>query len=98
MTLYIYRVGWTYPARNPNTDLNLQKVLVVVGFQLDRSDRRFAESEIGSTGQTAYGHRSDRSANFHHQQMAIRYNMLLISYPYYPHLYKYVETAAASNT
>ena len=38
VTLYIYRVGWTYPARNPITDLNLQKVLVVLGFQLDRSD------------------------------------------------------------
>ena len=38
MTLYIYRVGWTYPARNPITDLNLQKVLVVLGFQVDRSD------------------------------------------------------------
>ena len=39
MTLYIYRVGWTYPARNPITDLNLQRVLVVLGFQVDRSDR-----------------------------------------------------------
>ena len=35
MTLYIYRVGWTYPARNPITDLNLQRVLVVLGFQVD---------------------------------------------------------------
>ena len=39
VTLYIYRVGWTYPVRNPITDLNLQKVLVVLRFQLDRSDR-----------------------------------------------------------
>ena len=39
MTLYIYRVGWTYPARNPITDLNLLRVLVVLGFQVDRSDR-----------------------------------------------------------
>ena len=39
MTLYIYRVGWTYPARNSITDLNLQRVLVVLGFQVDRSDR-----------------------------------------------------------
>ena len=39
MTLYIYRVGWTYPARNPITDLNLQRILVVLGFQVDRSDR-----------------------------------------------------------
>ena len=39
MTLYIYRVGWTYPARNPITYLNLQRVLVVLGFQVDRSDR-----------------------------------------------------------
>ena len=38
MTLYIYRVGWTYPTRNPITDLNLQRVLVVLGFQVDRSD------------------------------------------------------------
>ena len=38
MTLYIYRVGWTYPARNPITDLNLQRVLVVLGFRVDRSD------------------------------------------------------------
>ena len=36
MTLYIYRVGWAYPARNPITDLNLQRVLVVLGFQVDR--------------------------------------------------------------
>ena len=39
MALYIYRVGWTYPARNPFTDLNLQKVLIVLGLQADRSDR-----------------------------------------------------------
>ena len=39
MTLYIYRVGWTYPARNPFIDLNLQKVLIVLGLQVDRSDR-----------------------------------------------------------
>ena len=39
MTLYIYRVWWTYPARNPITDLNLQRVLVVLGFQVDRSDQ-----------------------------------------------------------
>ena len=39
MTIYIYRVGWTYPARNPITDLNLQRVLVILGFQVDRSDR-----------------------------------------------------------
>ena len=39
MTLYIYRVGWIYPTRNPITDLNLQRVLVVLGFQVDQSDR-----------------------------------------------------------
>ena len=39
MTLYIYRVGWNYLARNPITDLNLQRVPVVPGFQLDLSDR-----------------------------------------------------------
>ena len=39
MIFYIYRVGWTYPARNPITDLNLQRVLVVLGFQVDRYDR-----------------------------------------------------------
>ena len=39
VTLYIYRVGWTYPVRNPITDLNLQRVLVVLEFQVNRSDR-----------------------------------------------------------
>ena len=39
MTFYIYRVGWTYPARNPIIELNLQRVLVVLWFQVDRSDR-----------------------------------------------------------
>ena len=39
MTLYIYRVGWTYPEKNPITYLNLQRILVVLGFQVDRSDR-----------------------------------------------------------
>jgi len=67
VTLYIYTVGWTYPARNPITDLNLQRVLVVLEFQVDRSDRT---SQTGrccqtgymvQTGQTALKHRSDRS-------------------------------------
>ena len=70
MTLYIYRVGWTYPARNPITDLNLQRVLVVLGFQVDRSDRSDLTGQTGrccqtgymvQTGQTAQKHRSDRS-------------------------------------
>ena len=39
VTFYIYRVGWTYPARKLFTDLNLQKVLVVLRFQVNRSDR-----------------------------------------------------------
>ena len=53
MTLYIYRVGWTYPARNPITDLNLQRVLVVLGFQVDRSDRSDPPvRSLKSTGQT----------------------------------------------
>ena len=39
VTLYIYRVGWTYPARNLITDLNLQKILIIFEFQVDRSDR-----------------------------------------------------------
>jgi hypothetical protein len=39
VALYIYRVGWTYPAKNSFTDLNLQKVLIVFGLQIDRYDR-----------------------------------------------------------
>jgi len=50
VTLYIYRVWLTYPARNPITDLNLQKVLVVLGFQVDRSDPPVRP--LSSTGQT----------------------------------------------
>ena len=84
MTLYIYRVEWTYQARNPIIDLNIQKVLVVLEFQLDRSDRsdspvrpigqsdrRFAGSEIGPTSQTTYGHRSGLVyANFGRQYIS----------------------------
>jgi len=61
VTLYIYRVGWTYPARNLFMDLNLWKSLVVHGLYLDRSDRsvvpdRLREPQpvrpLGHTGQT----------------------------------------------
>ena len=69
MTLYIYRVRWTYPARKPFIDLNLQIVLVVLGFQVDpdRSDRS-ALWQIPNRAD-----RSDRSglvyANFGRQQV-----------------------------
>ena len=39
MTLYIYRVGKTYPVRKILiTDLNLLRTLITVEFLLDRSD------------------------------------------------------------
>ena len=38
VTLYIYRVGWTYPARNPvYRSKSIKKTLVVLGLYLDRS-------------------------------------------------------------
>ena len=38
MTHYIYRVGWTYPARNPiYRSKSIKKTLVVLGLYLDRS-------------------------------------------------------------
>ena len=39
VTLYIYRVGWTYPARNPFYRSRSIKILIVFGFPVDRSDR-----------------------------------------------------------
>ena len=39
VTLYIYRVGWTYPARNFFTDENLRNSLITLGLLIDRSDR-----------------------------------------------------------
>jgi len=68
MTLYIYRVGWTYLARNPFTDLNLLKTLIVLGL-LDLSDRSdlpvrpvgpCRTGHSASTGQTARSDQSDR--------------------------------------
>jgi len=60
MTLYIYRVGWTYPAKIPFTNLNLWKSLVVLGLCLDQSDRSdppvgsYQTSYSAKTGQTAW--------------------------------------------
>ena len=39
VTLYIYRMEWTYPARNPVYRSKSIKNLVVLGLYLDRSDR-----------------------------------------------------------
>ena len=69
MTLNIYRVRWTYPARNPFTDLNILKMLIIVGLLLDRSDRSdplvrpvgpCRTGHSTSTGHTARSDRSDR--------------------------------------
>ena len=38
MTLYIYRVGSTYPARNPFYRWNLRNSLITLGLLIDRSD------------------------------------------------------------
>ena len=48
VTLYIYWVGWTYPARNLVTDLDLQK------FQL-YLDSGWTGLTVGATGQTGRG-------------------------------------------
>jgi hypothetical protein len=63
VTLYIYRVGWTYPVRNSFTDLNLLKTLITVRLLLDRSDPpvRPVDPLLGrlqhQTGQTAWSDR-----------------------------------------
>ena len=77
-----YRVGWTYPARNPIYISKSIKFLVVLGlclYRLDRSDppvRPIGRARLvtgTSTGQTASAYRSDRSvkvaANFGRQQL-----------------------------
>ena len=67
---------WTYPARNHITDLNLQRVLVVLGFQVDRSDQSVLPDRLHGPD------RSDRSqapvrpvcltsANFGRQQWPV---------------------------
>ena len=37
VALYIYRVGWTYPARNPFYRSESTKNLILLGLLLDRS-------------------------------------------------------------
>ena len=83
LTLYIYRMGWTYPARNPFIDLNLQKKsLVVLGLCLEpirpvtptgKTGRSCQTGYRNMTGQTASAYRSDRStrvaANFGRQHV-----------------------------
>ena len=38
VALYIYRVGWTYPVRNPFYRSESTKNLILLGLLLDRSD------------------------------------------------------------
>ena len=79
VTLYIYRVGWTYPAINlvyisksikipscTRTLLGSVRPVKPTG-QTGRSYQTGYRKT--PTGQTAYGHRSDRSANFGRQHM-----------------------------
>ena len=64
MTLYIYWVGWTYPARNSfYRSKSLKKTLVVLGLYLDRSDRSVPAGQatvprlvrpLDQTGQTGW--------------------------------------------
>ena len=39
VALYIYRVGWTYPASNPFYRSRSIRILIVLGFRVDWSDR-----------------------------------------------------------
>ena len=60
VTLYIYRVEWTYPARNLIYRYKSIKTLVVLGLYLDRSDRSDLSvrpcrtGHSASTGQTGW--------------------------------------------
>ena len=80
MTLYIYRVGWTYPGRNPITRSKSIKIPSCTRNPLGpvrpvgccRTDYGvWPVRPLGRTGQTARAYRSDRSvlsnANFSHQ-------------------------------
>ena len=81
MTLYIYRVGWTYPARNPITRSKSIKIPSCTRIPLGpvrpvdptgQTGRLLPDRLHRLTGQTARAYRSDRSvlsnANFSRQQ------------------------------
>ena len=67
MNLYIYRVGWTYPARNPITRSKSIKIPSCTRFPLgpvrpvDPTGRLLQDRLQRLTGQTARAYRSDRS-------------------------------------
>ena len=68
VALYIYRVGWTYPARNPFYRSRSTKIVIVLGLLFDWSDRS------DPCGQATTPDRSDRlvrpvDANFGYQHM-----------------------------
>ena len=82
MTLYIYRVGWTYPARNPITRSKSIKIPSCTRIPLGlvrpvdptgQTGRLLPDRLQRLTGQTARAYRSDRSvlsnANFGRQHM-----------------------------
>ena len=79
MTLYIYRVGWTYLARNPITRSKSIKIPSCIRIPLGPVDptgqtgRLLPDRLQRLTGQTARAYRSDRSvlsnANFGRQQV-----------------------------
>ena len=82
MTLYIYRVGWTYPARNPITKSKYIKIPSCTRIPLgpvrpvDPTGliyRLLSDRLQRLTGQTARAYQSDRSvlsnANFGRQDM-----------------------------
>ena len=84
MTLYIYRVGWTYPARNPITRSKSIKTPSCTRIPLGpvrpidptgQTGRLLPDRLQCLTGQTARAYRSDRSvlsnANFGRQHMPL---------------------------
>ena len=66
MTLYLYRVGWAYLAKNSVYRSKSIKSLVVLGLCLDRSDPpvrpvgRARPATTSQTSQTAWDDRSDQ--------------------------------------
>ena len=67
VTLYIYRVGWTYPAKNLFYRSRSTKILIVLGLLLDWSDKSdppvrpvglLPDRPQYQTGQTAWSDRS----------------------------------------